>query len=196
MLTRELALRARRVTAIELDGRLAASLRAGFVRVPNVTVVAGDALHVRLPSEPFRVVANLPFSNATPILRRLLDDPAGPLLRVDVVVQWGAAVKRCSQRPSTLQTISWAPWFEFTLTRKLAASSFRPQPSCDAAVMTITRRPDPLLNPAERTPFVRYLRAAFGHHRDATDLDVWDWTQRYRSRRDYTRKRFQPKTYP
>jgi 23S rRNA (adenine-N6)-dimethyltransferase len=183
VLTRELALRARRVLAIELDGRLAASLRASFARSRNVTVVAGDALQVSLPGQPFRVVANLPFSNATPILRRLLDDPSGPLLRADVVVQWGTAVKRCSQRPSTLQTISWAPWFEFTLTRKLAASCFRPQPSCDAAVMTITRRPDPLLDATERTEFVRYLRSVFGNHRDATDLDVWDWTQRYRSRK-------------
>ncbi|MEX0873982.1 MAG: rRNA adenine N(6)-methyltransferase family protein [Actinomycetota bacterium] len=178
VLTNELASRARRVIAIEIDGRLVSGLRSRFVRSGHVRVVQADALDVSLPREPFRVVANLPFAHATPILRRLLDDPAGPLLRADVVVQWGAAVKRCSQRPSTLQTISWTPWFEFTLTRRLAASCFLPPPSVDAAVMTITRRPDPLLKPDERPAFVAFLRSRFGRPGGGT-FDVWDWTRRF-----------------
>jgi 23S rRNA (adenine-N6)-dimethyltransferase len=184
VLTQELARRAGRVVAIEVDRRLESSLRSKLSRAQNATIVVGDALRVPLPGEPFRVVANLPFANATPILRRVLDDPSGPLLRADVIVQWGAAVKRCSQRPSTLQTISWTPWFEFTLTRRLSSSCFKPPPAVDAAVMTITRRPDPLLHANERAAFVTYLRASFGKRPDATDMDVWDWTQCYRSRRN------------
>jgi 23S rRNA (adenine-N6)-dimethyltransferase len=183
VLTSELAHRAGRVLAIEIDQKLVSTLRKRFAHDRNVRIVCCDALDVRLPDEPFRVVANVPFAHTTPILRRLLDDPGRPLLRADLIVQWGAAVKRCSQRPSTLLTMSWAPWYELTITRRLPQASFRPAPSVDAAVMTVTRRPDPLLEPRARDAFVRFLRTSFERRRDAPELDVWEWTQAFRKHR-------------
>jgi 23S rRNA (adenine-N6)-dimethyltransferase len=182
VLTSELAERAGRVVAVEIDGGLVAGLKRRFSADRHVRIVGCDVLDFRMPSEPFRVVANLPFGHTTAILRSLLDDPAVPLLRADLVVQWGTAVKRCSQRPSTLTTISWAPWWELTITRKLSPASFRPAPSCDCAVMTVTRRPDPLLDARSRDAFVRFVRDGFARRRDATDLDVWDWVQVFGSR--------------
>jgi 23S rRNA (adenine-N6)-dimethyltransferase len=179
-ITRELVRRAGRVVAIEVDPKLAALVRSG---VPTARVVEGDALRVPLPREPFRVVANVPFAHTTALLKRLLDDPTRPLLRADLIVAWGFAVKRCSQRPSSLLTMSWAPWFELTITRRLPASSFRPPPPVDAAVMTVTRRPDPLLDVGERRRYAEFLRRAFRGRRDATDLDVWQWTQMFRNDR-------------
>ena len=180
VLTSELAKRAGRVTAVEIDPELVTRLRARFAHDRHVHVVGCDALEFRMPSEPFRVVANLPFGHTTSILKMLLDDPAIPLLRADLVVEWGTAVKRCSQRPSTLVTMSWAPWWELTITRKLSRASFRPAPSCDCAVLTATRRPDPLLDASSREAFVRFVRNGFARRRDATDLDVWDWVQAFR----------------
>ena len=72
-LTRELAKHARFVRAIEVDPVWAQRLRAR-VTAPNVEVVEADALEVPLPSEAFRVVANIPFNRTTAIMRRLLDD--------------------------------------------------------------------------------------------------------------------------
>jgi 23S rRNA (adenine-N6)-dimethyltransferase len=183
VLTSELSRRAGRVLALELDAALARRLRRRFENDARVSVVQGDALTSPLPGRPFRVVANVPFAQTTPILRRLLDDPATQLLRADLVVQWGAAVKRCSQRPSTLLTMSWAPWFELTISRRLDASCFTPQPPVDAAVMTVTRRPDPLLRQRDRAAYAPWLREAFVRRPDATDLDVWDWTQLFRRSR-------------
>jgi 23S rRNA (adenine-N6)-dimethyltransferase len=181
VLTSELAGRARRVVAVEIDAALASRLRTRFAGDRSVRVVACDALDFRLPAEPFRVVANVPFVHTTAILRMLLDDPTSELLRADLIVQWGAAVKRCSQRPSTLLTLSWLPWFELTISRRLPPSSFRPAPPCDAAVMTITRRPDPLLRTREQAAFVRFLRAEFARRSDATRLDAWQWVQLFRN---------------
>ena len=92
-LTAELARRARRVVAIEVDPRLAGKLRRRF------EVVEGDALAVRLPSEPFRVVGNIPFHRTTAILRHLLDDLGLPLERADLIVQLEVARKRTSVVP-------------------------------------------------------------------------------------------------
>jgi len=98
-LTAELARFAGHVIAVELDARLARSLRG---RWPNVSVVEGDATRIRLPREPFRVVANLPFHRTTDLLHLLLDDPTTPLTRADLVVEWGVAFKRSFPWPSSI----------------------------------------------------------------------------------------------
>ena len=199
VLTAALSARAGRVVVAEVDPAMVARLRSRFIRDDRVRVVACDALELRLPREPFRVVANLPFAQTTSLLRTLFDDPGLPLLRADLIVQWGTAVKRCSQRPSTLLSTSWGPWWELTITRKLAPSSFRPPPSCDCAVMTATRRPDPLLDVRERDAFVRFVRDGFAQRSDASDLDVWEWVQAFRSRvgsgsRSVTGSRVRPRS--
>ena len=53
--------------------------------------------------------------------------------------------------------------------------------------MTVTRRPDPLLDPSDREAFVRMLRDGFERRRDASDLDVWDWVQVFSVRRHTVR---------
>jgi 23S rRNA (adenine-N6)-dimethyltransferase len=179
-ITRELAGRAMRVIAVELDASHARRLRSQFRG--RVEVVQADVLAFTWPRDPFRVVANLPFAHTTAILHHLLDDPRTPLLRADVIVGWGFAVKRCSQRPSTALTLAWAPWFELTVTRRLRASSFTPRPSTDAAVVTITRRPDALLRPDDASRFQMFLRREFGSRPHASDLDVSDWVRLFRRR--------------
>lgn len=160
VLTSALAERAGRVLAFELDEGFVRALHDRFADSPNVAIVHADALEARLPTEPYRVVANLPFGITTPLLRRLLD-PTGTLLRADVVVQWGFAIKRARQRPSTLLTLSWTPWFELTIGRRIPRRRFRPPPAVDAAVLTVTRRPDPLLPADERHGYLDLLRTAF-----------------------------------
>ena len=64
-----------------------------FLGDGNVRVVQGDALGVRLPDEPFVVVANIPFNITTSILHRLLDDPTAPLQSAHLLVQKQVALK-------------------------------------------------------------------------------------------------------
>ena len=123
-LTAQLARVARRVIAVELDPRLAAGLRG---RWSNVEVIEADAATVALPREPFRVVSNLPFSRTNDLLHHLLDDPATPLVRADVVVQWGVARKRGIPWPSTMNSVVWGATYEVGIGRRLprARSSHR-----------------------------------------------------------------------
>jgi 16S rRNA (adenine1518-N6/adenine1519-N6)-dimethyltransferase len=75
-LTFPLAGKVRRVVAVEIDRDLAAHLRAELP--PNVRVVEGDFLDLDLQevlrgeSRPVRVVGNLPYNVASPILFKLL----------------------------------------------------------------------------------------------------------------------------
>ena len=158
-LTAALAERAALVHAIELDESLVARLRTRYAARPNVVVVEGDALHVRLPSVPFRVVANLPFAGATAILRRLLDDSR--FERADVIVEWGVARKWASCWPSTLLGVCWGVRYEFALVRRLPATCFEPRPSVDAGLLRIVRRAHPLVPDVEYAKFCALVRAAF-----------------------------------
>lgn len=160
-LTAALATAARHVRAIELDPVWASRLRERFARNPRVTVIEGDVLATPLPSEPFRVFASLPFARTTSILRRLLDDPGTALTRADVIVQWEAAAKRILLPPRSALTIQWSPWWRFSITRRISAGCFRPVPSVDAALVTIERRREPLLDPAQREGFVELVREGF-----------------------------------
>lgn len=141
-LTAELARCARRVIAVELDSFWAERLRG---RWEAVQVVAGDAACVALPSEPFRVVANLPFARTTAILRHLLDDPRVPLVRADLIVEWGLALKRSRPWPSTVNGVLWGAWYASSIARRLPRNAFDPPPSVDAGVLVLERRARPLV---------------------------------------------------
>jgi 23S rRNA (adenine-N6)-dimethyltransferase len=143
-LTAELARRARRVVAIEVDPRLADELRRRF------EVVEGDALAVHIP-----------FHRTTAILRRLLDDLDLPLERADLIVQWQVARKRTSVVPSTQLGAGWEPWWELTLTRRFDASAFEPRPDVDAALLRIVRREHELVPAAEAREYRAFVRRAF-----------------------------------
>ena len=160
-LTAELAracpARRRRRARLAAGGRL-------HGRWPNVDVVEADAREVELPREPFRVVANLPFAGTNEILRHLLDDPRVPLVRADLVVQWGVAVKRALPWPSTVNGVVWGAWYSTRVARRLPRSAFAPPPSVDAAVLVFERRPAPLVprRAGVRLPALRRARLPGG----------------------------------
>jgi 23S rRNA (adenine-N6)-dimethyltransferase len=157
-LTAALARCADRVVAVEIDPRWAAHLRG---RWPNVVVVEGDAAGTVLPTEPFRVVANLPFDRTTEILRRLLDDPRTPLVRADLVVQWDVALKRALPWPSTVNDVLWGAWYRFALVRRLPAAAFDPSPRVDAGVLSIERRTVSLVDEADWRAYRGFVGSGF-----------------------------------
>jgi 23S rRNA (adenine-N6)-dimethyltransferase len=156
-LTAPLACRARHVVAVEIDPALAAALEQ---RLPHVEVLCGDARHIALPREPFKVVANLPFGGATAILRRLLD-PRVPLASADVIVEWHAASKRSAVWPSTELSSYWGAWFGLSTVRRLPRSAFAPPPSVDAGVLRIVRRAQPLVPLRERRRYAAFLARGY-----------------------------------
>ena len=202
-LTRALADAGARVRAIELDPAACRQLRTRFGDDPRVEVIEGDATVLPLPTEPFAVVANLPFAAGTAILRRLLGAPQVPLRQLDAIVEWGLAAKRSAVWPSTLLGCTWGAWYELSLVRRVPRACFVPPPSVDAAVLRATRRASPLVPPAEAAAYAALLHRAFAAplrldrilphrlvhraalelgfdpHAVARDLDVRQWARLY-----------------
>jgi 23S rRNA (adenine-N6)-dimethyltransferase len=126
-----------RVIAFELNQARAAELRRRFDR-RQVTVVTTDVTDLRLPRQPFRVVANPPFGITVALLRRLVA-PGSRLQRADIVVPWHTARKWVSGGgPGSGR---WLRSFEVGLGRPLPRSAFRPPPPSGVAVLILQRRP-------------------------------------------------------
>jgi 23S rRNA (adenine-N6)-dimethyltransferase len=209
-LTRALADAGAHVRAVEVDSVALRELTARFAQDPRIDVVEADATALPLPTEPFSVVANLPFAAGTAILRRLLGDPRVPLTQLDAIVEWGLAAKRTAVWPSTLLGCAWGAWYELSLVRRVPRASFVPPPSVDTAVLRAGRRSEPLVAPEEAGAYEALLRRAFaarvpldrvlprGHvhrvahelgfdpHAAARDLDVRQWAALYRRVRSAT----------
>jgi 23S rRNA (adenine-N6)-dimethyltransferase len=172
MLTAPLLAVGARVTAIEPDRRLAARLRRGC---PAAQVIEADALLMPWPSEPFRVVANLPFARAAELCRSLFSDPATPLVSADLVVEWDFAAKRARLWPSTAQTVLWSAWYELAVVRRIDPRAFAPVPSVAAAVFRARRRLRPLIPPEQARRYESFVRRGFRDGNRARERDPHAW---------------------
>jgi 23S rRNA (adenine-N6)-dimethyltransferase len=159
IITAELARTGARVRAIELDSGLAAFLRKRFSGFSHVDVVAEDILTFELPSQPFKVVANLPFSVTTAVLRRLLD-PDSCLEMAWLIVQKGVALKRIRERGNLMNALV-GPWFTMTMEMTVPRTAFAPPPNVDCAVLGIRRNRPSLLATEDRWAYQRSVRHAF-----------------------------------
>ena len=170
-LTEWLVAYAGQVTAIELDQRLFAFLKERFVAVSNLTLIHTDALgylkdHPRDWSS-WKVVANLPFSVASPILVELAHSGNGPQ-RMVVTLQYEVA-QRLAAEPDTedygvltlLIQLDYIPRLAF----KIPSGSFFPEPGVLSACAVLDRRPMPLITGSTRGIFIKVVKTAFSQRR-------------------------------
>ena len=165
MLTRFLAERARHVHAIELDRGLEEPLREALSAHPNVRLTFGDALAVDLRSfvpPPTKLVANLPYNIATPLVLESLEQ-GNALERWCVMVQREVA-ERFFARPDTKAYGAVSVLIQLQARRvgfrTVPPSAFRPRPRVESVLVAFVRTSRDL------APTVRRLvAAAFAHRR-------------------------------
>lgn len=177
VLTTELAARAEKVCAVELDSRLLPVLSETLAEHHNVHVVQGDVmeldLHTLLKQEfgglKIAVCANLPYYITSPVIMKLLQDRL-PVDSLTVMVQKEAAERLCAE-PGTRAcgAVSAAVWYyaEPDLLFPVGRGSFLPSPNVDSAVIHLRVRQKPPVEVADEAFFFRLIKAAFGQRRKA-----------------------------
>jgi len=171
VLTAELSKRAGRVVAVEVDRRLLAVLEEA-VPTSNVEIVPGDALALDLPAlfggRPYRLVANLPYGIATPLLRRLLYAPPGQRPEALVVMLQREVARRLAAPPGSMSRLSVETQLvaDVELLFEVGPGAFLPPPEVSSAVVRLRPlegfRVPPL--PTERR-FFQTVEAGFGQRR-------------------------------
>jgi 16S rRNA (adenine1518-N6/adenine1519-N6)-dimethyltransferase len=160
VLTRYLAERVHRVHAVEIDPALEPSL---IGLAANVDVVFGDALEIELPQDATKLVANLPYNVATPLVVESLDGL--PNLRLWCVMVQREVADRFFAPPGTKEYGAVSVLVQLAAERTgfhaVSRTVFRPQPNVDSALVAFRRTG----LPAHYRRVKKVVTAAFAHRR-------------------------------
>ena len=175
VLTKELALRAQKVVAVELDRRLLPVLQETLSAFGHIRIIEGDVLKIDLAAlieEHFAgmdvtVCANLPYYITSPVIMRLLESRL-PVKTVTVMVQKEAADRLCAKvgtRLSGAVTVAVAYYAEADVIMRVSRGSFLPPPNVDSAVIQLKIRKNPPVKVVSEAAFFQTVKAAFGQRR-------------------------------
>jgi 16S rRNA (adenine1518-N6/adenine1519-N6)-dimethyltransferase len=169
-LTELLAEKAGEVLAIEKDQRLVEVLRHRFPNT-NIHIVHDDALEL-LKRDPrnwsdWKLVANLPYSVASPILVELAQSSGAPE-RMVVTLQLEVArrlMAKAGDPDYGILSLLVQLRYEPKTFQKVPASCFFPEPDVDSAFVSLLRRDNPLLDHTLERTFARIVKTAFSQRR-------------------------------
>ena len=170
-LTQELALRYKKVVAVEIDKGLIPVLNKTLSEYDNVTVINDDIMKIdikKLVDEysdemPVSVCANLPYYITTPILMRLIESDV-KFSTITVMVQNEVAARlTASPGNSDYGAITAVLGYYGTVRRlfKVSAGCFIPMPKVDSAVVRIDLYNERKYAPKNEKLFRDIIRAAF-----------------------------------
>jgi 16S rRNA (adenine1518-N6/adenine1519-N6)-dimethyltransferase len=166
VLTSYLAPRVAHVHAVELDGSLEAALRERLSGAANVELRFGDALALdpeSLEPRPRKLVANLPYNVATPLVVESLD--GAPSLQSWCVMVQREVADRFFAAPGTKDYGAVSVLVQLAARRTgfhpVARTVFRPPPNVDSALVAFAR----IEGPGRPGDVGRVVTAAFAHRR-------------------------------
>ena len=165
-LTRELAISAEKVVAVELDQRLLPVLEYELAHFPNITTIHGDILDQKpadLFDRPYKVIANVPYYITGAILRHLLQSEHKPTTMVMTVQK--EVAERLTPKPGKLSLLTVSVQFYGTATHmgNIAAGAFWPRPGVASAIVRVDISAEP--RPVTEKAFFRVVRTGFSQKR-------------------------------
>lgn len=175
VLTSELASRAEKVVAIEIDERLIEVLEYTLSSYGNVKIINDDVLKLDLKEliknefegHEVSVAANLPYYITTPIIAKLLEERL-PVKNIVVMVQKEVAERLCAKSGSKdygAITVMCRYFTNPEIVTTVPASLFVPPPKVDSAVLKLSVLDKPSVSVKDEKIFFRVVKAAFSQRR-------------------------------
>lgn len=175
VLTKELAIRAEKVSAVEIDTRLMPVLEETLKEFDNIKIYNEDVMKAdlhKIISEDFTglrtaVCANLPYYITSPVIMLLLESHL-PIDSITVMVQKEAAQRLCAEvgsRDSGAITVGVNYYGRVKQLFGVSRGSFMPAPNVDSAVIRIDVDHEKKLSPDEEKFFFKMVKAGFSQRR-------------------------------
>jgi 16S rRNA (adenine1518-N6/adenine1519-N6)-dimethyltransferase len=168
ILTKELAGQAGRVIAIELDNKLAALLKQTLVSFNNVIIINDDVLELEpedllngQTATGYKVVANLPYYIASPVLRHFLEASVKPEMMLVMVQKEVAEAIVAKAGDMSLLSVSVQFYGKPRIISHVPAQCFYPAPKVDSALLRIDLYPQPAVAVSDESSFFDLVRAGF-----------------------------------
>lgn len=174
-LTRELASRADKLMAVEIDRNLIPILADTLGDYNNVKIVNEDIIKAdirglideNLDGGPVKLVANLPYYITTPIIMRFLEEDIN-VTDIVVMVQKEVA-ERMNAQPGGKDfgalSVAVQYYCDTEIVAKVPRHLFVPQPNVDSIVIALRVRPERKYKLDDEALFSRVVKAAFGQRR-------------------------------
>jgi len=175
VLTAELAKRADKVTAIEIDKRLLPVLAETLAEFDNIKIINQDVMKAdlrKIIAEEFdglkvAVCANLPYYITSPIIMLLLESRL-PIESITVMVQKEASQRLCARvgtRDSGAITVAVNYYGTVRQLFGVSRGNFMPSPNVDSAVIRIDLNQNYRLDSDSEEFFFRVVKAGFSQRR-------------------------------
>ncbi len=206
-LTSRLADAAGAVVTVDVDPAFYALTSELMLSHPNVRPMQADALRTKNEINPTiftalddqarqfhctrrKLVANLPYVVATPVICNLLISPM-PLDSIVVMVQWEIA-ERMTALPNTNEYSSLAVLVQsladVTIIRRLAPTVFWPKPQVESAIVKIVPNAEKRAKVGDVPKFRAFLRDLYSHRRKNLRGALAGWPSGRREKPDVDRK--------
>jgi 16S rRNA (adenine1518-N6/adenine1519-N6)-dimethyltransferase len=161
------------VTALEIDPELCRKLRKRFKNEKRFTLIEMDAMELSpqalagLIPAPAKVVANLPYNIATPLILRMLP-VRNAWQSLTLMVQFEVAERICATPASGKAygplSLVGALGFESAIIKKIPPESFKPVPKVDSAVIRLLPH-ESGLTPENEKHFLKWSQLLFQQRR-------------------------------
>lgn len=170
VLTEELASRAKRVVAFELDVKMAQIILKDF---PTVELHHGDVLReapVVIPSlGTYKVVANIPYQITTPLIKLFIEggvqpQPTSVTLLVQKEVGKRLAAKAAESDRGYLSVLCQY-YSDIRYVQTVPAASFWPSPEVDSGIIHMQGKTERPFSGEEERKFLRFVHTLFTQKR-------------------------------
>lgn len=169
ILSRQIISSGAQLIAVELDRELAVLLRSELADQPSFSLIEQDARYIK-PEEivgdrSYQVVANLPYSVATVIMRNLMES-SHPPTRMTVMVQREVA-ERMTAEPGDLSLLGLATdlYSQADIVMIVPPEVFTPPPKVESAVVRMDIREELRGTPEQRSRMFELATMAFQRKR-------------------------------
>lgn len=165
VLTRELCAQAKKVTTVEKDHNIIPLLRETTSEFLNLKIIEQDALKFTPPAIKYKLVANLPYNIATPLLRNFLQLKNPPTLIV-VLTQLEVAQKICARHGDmNVLALGVQIYGKPKIIAKISPQSFFPAPKVISAILQIEPYKKPLVPKHQQKNYFELIHKAFSQKR-------------------------------
>lgn len=171
-LTAQLLMKAKKVTAIELDSDLIPILEKELGENEKFNLIHKDALKVDFneligEEKSVKLVANLPYYVTTPIILKLLKDEY-KFKSLTIMIQKEVA-ERINAEPDCKEYGALSVLVQYycntSIVRRVAPTSFIPRPKVESIVIKLDRLEEPKVNPKDVKLMFELVRAGFNMRR-------------------------------
>lgn len=167
-----LARRCRRVVAVEAEAQALKLLRRNAAEHDNIDVVAADILTVPLPSEAYKVFANIPFHHSSSVVTRLTTAETAPrAIYLIVQRQFARKIVPSDRHFTSLLGAQLAPWWQARIRRPLRRTDFTPPPAVDTVLLELRPLEQPLLPQDIAVRYRRFVERCYTQQAYFTKLN-------------------------